>query len=100
MKKSKQATHGKYFETNWNNIKNTRKGTKSLVSLKTVASSVPTICSLDNAGDTTTNPYDIAHIFNNFFAFIAETMKKKLKMKILRMTAAVQYFCNLLKIKK
>ena len=76
MKKSKQATHGKYFETNWNNIKNTRKGTKSLVSLKTVASSVPTICSLDNAGDTTTNPYDIAHIFNNFFAFIAETMKK------------------------
>ena len=38
MKKSKQAYYEKYFERNWNNIKNTWKGTKSLLSLKTVAS--------------------------------------------------------------
>ena len=56
MKKSKQVY--------WN-IKNTWKGIKSLISLKTVAFSVPTVLSLDN-DDTTTNPYDIANTFNNY----------------------------------
>ena len=78
MKKSKQAYYDKYFERNWNNIKNTWKGIKSLISLKTVASSVPTVLSLDN-GDTITNPYDIANTFNNYFASIAETTKKSIK---------------------
>ena len=74
--KSKQA-YDKYFERNWN-IKNTWKGIKSLISLRTVASHVPTILSLDN-GDTITNPYDIANTFNNYFASIAETTKKSIK---------------------
>ena len=43
MKKSKQTYYDKYFEKIWNNIKNTRKGIKSLISLKTVASNVPTV---------------------------------------------------------
>ena len=76
MKRSKQAYFDKYFEANWNNIRNTWKGIKSLITLKSVASNVPTIPSLDN-GDTITNPYDIANTFNNYFASIAETMKKK-----------------------
>ena len=33
MKKSKQASYDKYFERNWNNIKNTWKEIKSLISL-------------------------------------------------------------------
>ena len=78
MKKSKQAYYNKYFERNWNNIKNTWKGIKSLISLKTVASNVPTVLSLDN-GDTITNPYDIANTFNNYFASIAETTKRSIK---------------------
>ena len=76
MKKSKQAYFDKYFEANWNNIKNTWKGIKSLITLKSVASNVPTVLSLDN-GDTITNPYDIANTFNNYLASIAETTKKK-----------------------
>ena len=52
------------------------KGFKSLISLKTIASNVPTVLSLDN-GDTVTNPYDIANTFNNYFASIAETAKKR-----------------------
>ena len=64
MKKSKQAYYDKYFERNWNTIKNTWKGIKSLISLQTVASSVPTVLSLDNC-DTLTNPYDIANTFTN-----------------------------------
>ena len=75
MKKTKQAYCDKYFERNWKNIKNTWKGIKSLISLKTVASSVPTVLFLDN-GDTITNPYDIANTFNNYYACIAETTKK------------------------
>ena len=67
MKKSKQAYYDKYFERNWNNIKNKRNGIKFLISLKTVASNVPTVLSLDN-GDTITNPYDIANTFNKYFA--------------------------------
>ena len=78
MKKSKQAYYDKCFERNWNNIKNTWKGIKSLISLKTVAPSVPTVLSLDN-GDTITNPYDTANTFNNYFASIAETTKKSIK---------------------
>ena len=75
MKKSKQAYYDRYFEKNWKNIKNTWKGIKSLIYLKTVASSIPTVLSLDN-GDTITNPYDLANTFNNYFASIAETTKK------------------------
>ena len=37
--------------------------------------SVPTALSLDN-GDNITNPYDVANTFNNYFASIAETVKK------------------------
>ena len=39
--------------------------------------SLPISLSLDN-GDTVTNPYDIANTFNNYFAPIAETMKKSI----------------------
>ena len=58
----------------WNNIKNTWKGIKSLISLK----SVPTVLSRENR-DTITNTYDIANTFNNYFASIAETTKKNIK---------------------
>ena len=78
MKKSKQAYYNRYFEKNWKSIKNTWKGIKAVISLKTVASNIPTVLSLDN-GDTMTNPYDIANTFNNYFAFIAETTKKSIK---------------------
>ena len=67
------------LKKNWKNIKNTWKGIKSLTSLKTVASSIPTVLFLDNS-DTITNPYDIANTFNNYFASIAETTKKKYKI--------------------
>ena len=77
MKKSKQAYYDKYFERNWNKIKNTWKRIKSLIFLKTVSSRVPTVLSLKN-GDTITNPYGIANTLNNFFASIAGTMKKSI----------------------
>ena len=45
MKKSKQVYYDRYFERNWNNIKNTWKRIKSVISLKTVASSILTVLS-------------------------------------------------------
>ena len=108
MKKSKQAYYDKYFERNCNNIKNTCKGIKSLIFLKTLAFYIATVLSLDN-GDTVTNPYDIANTFNNYFASIAETTKKKKKKKkihinifqtIFQMKVVVQCFCNPLIKKK
>ena len=79
MKKSKQACYDEYFEINWNNMKSTEKGIKSLISLKTVASNVSTVLSLDN-DDTVTDPYNVANTINNYFATIAETAKKRQKI--------------------
>ena len=75
MKKSKQVYYDRYFERNWNNIQNTWGGIKCLISLKTVAFSIPTKLSLDN-GDIITNPYDIVNTINSYFASIAETTKR------------------------
>ena len=76
MKKSKQVYYDRYFERSWNSIKNTWKQIKSLISLKTVASSIPSVLCLDNGDTIITSPYDIANTFNNYFASIAETTKK------------------------
>ena len=72
MKKSKLAYYDKYFEKNWNNIKNTWKGIKSLISLKTVASHVPTQFSdyLSNESSSTiflqpTDKEEIANIISS-----------------------------------
>ena len=99
-KKNKRA-YDKYFERNWNNIKNTWKGIKSLISLKTAASRVPTALSLNN-GDTITNLYDIANTFNNYFASIAETTKKSINYShnLFQKKVVVQYFWNVLLKKK
>ena len=104
MKKSKQTYYDEYFERNCSNIKYTWKGIKSLISLKNVASRVPTVLSFNN-GDTITYPYDIANNFNNYFISIAETTKKSRKyfqkhFSFFQMKVVIQYFCNLLIKKK
>ena len=45
MKKNKQVYYNKYLETNWNYIENTWKVMKTIISLKTVASSVSNVLS-------------------------------------------------------
>ena len=75
MKKSKHTYYGKYFDGNLNNIENTWIGIKSLISLKSIASSIPTILSFNN-GDTITSPNDTANTFDNYFPSITETTKK------------------------
>ena len=81
MKKRKQVYYDKYFERNWNSINNARPGIKSLISLKTIASSIPIVLTLGN-GDTITNPDDITYTFDNYFASIANATKKKIHINI------------------
>ena len=75
---------------------------KSLSSLKTVASSVPTVLSLD----TITNSCNIANTFNNHFAIYSWKYKKTKNIHVnifqlmFQMKVVVQYFCNLLLTKK
>ena len=76
MKKREQTYYNKCFETNWNNIKNTQKEIKSLISLKTLASSTLNVPSRDN-GNTIATPHDTVNIFNNYFVSIIETTKIK-----------------------
>ena len=73
MRKSNQAYYEKYFEANWNNVKNTWKGIRSIIFLKTIASYVQAVLSLDN-GDTITNLYDTGGLFDIYFASIRETI--------------------------
>ena len=77
---------------------------KSLIFLKTVVPSAPTMLSRYN-DNTVTNPYDIANTFNNYFVSIAETTKNNTKYlhkhfsdlrNILGMSVIAQYFCDLL----
>ena len=70
---------------------------QSLIFLKTVASSAPTLFSCDNSNIT--NPYNNVNIFNSYFASIAETTKNNIKyihiniyQTILRKNLIVQYF--------
>ena len=70
LKRSKQSYFSKLFECNWNNIKNTWKEIKSLISLKNISTSVPR--TLNHNNKTVTNPFEIANIFNNHFASVAQ----------------------------
>ena len=70
------------------------------MSLKTAASSVSTVLSLDHS-DTIVNLFEIANTFNNYFVSIAETTKKRHKIfthkhfsDYLANENIIQYFCN------
>ena len=70
LKKAKQNYYNQYFEANMNNIKNTWKGIKSILTIKNTSSDLPKCLSSNNS--TFTNQVEISNIFNNYFASIAE----------------------------
>ena len=64
LKQSKTNYYNHYFETNWNSIKNTWKGIKSILNIESI--SADNIKSLTVDGITISNP--ISNIFNNYFS--------------------------------
>ena len=59
-----------FFGSNWNNIKNTWKGIKSLITLKDISTTVPR--ALIHNNKTVINPVEVANIFNKHLVSIAE----------------------------
>ena len=61
-----------------NNIKNTWKGIKSIITIKNLSSDIPK--SLSYNGSTITNKVEISNIFNNYFATITENTKENISV--------------------
>ena len=92
LKRSKQNYYKKYFESNLNNSKNTWKGIKSIITMKNVISTVPR--TLSHGVNTTTNPCEIANIFNNYFASVAETAKQNINYSHKHFSEYLKHQCN------
>ena len=68
MKKSEINYYNHYFMTNCDNIKNNWKGIKSILNINNTHSNIPKI--LVSNDTASTEPIEIANIFNNFFTFL------------------------------
>ena len=88
MKKSKMNYYNHYFETNVDNIKNTWKGIKYILNINNNLSYTPKI--LVSNDTASTEPIEIANIFNNFFISIAAKTRESIKY-------SHKHFSNLLK---
>ena len=78
LEQSKKPYYNNYFRNNINNIKNTWKGIKSIISLNTKESESPKIL-LSNKGEFLTNPNDITNQLNNIFCSVASTIQSNIK---------------------
>ena len=77
LKKSKQIYYTKYFESNWNNIRNTWKGIKPIISIKNIITTIAYSIEFNNR--TITDPTTMSNVFNNYFTSIAEKTKSNIK---------------------
>ena len=78
LKQSKTNYYNHCFETNWNSIKNTWKGLKSILNIKNFSADIPKTLNVDGA--IISNPVEISNIFNNYFSSI--TTKTKLNISL------------------
>ena len=76
IKESKQKYFNNYFQNNVNNIKNTSKGIKWIISLKAKDSEIPKIIKTEH-GETFTDPKLIADNFNSFFLISSPISPRK-----------------------
>ena len=76
-KKSKMNYCNHYFKTNCDNIKNTWKGIKSILNINNNQSNILKI--LVSNDTTSTEPTEIANMFNNFFTSTAARTKENIK---------------------
>ena len=75
LKQNKKNYYDKYFKDNINNIKNTWKGIRSIISLQKTSNDSPKIISLED--HTVTDPRTIANTFNNFFSSVAAGLQSE-----------------------
>ena len=77
LKRSKTNYYNHNLYINLKNIKNTWKGTKSILSIKLNPSNIPKI--LNANVSTIKSPVEIPNVFNNYFSFIASQTKVNIK---------------------
>ena len=73
MKHCKTNYYNHYFESKWNDIKNTWKGSKSILTIKNISADIPK--SLSVYGTTISNPMAIWNVFKNYFSSIDNKTK-------------------------
>ena len=78
LEQSKKPYYNNYFRNNINNIKNTWKGIKSIISLNTKESESPKIL-LSNKGEFLTNPIYITNQLNKMFCSVASIIQSNIK---------------------
>ena len=71
---SKSNFYDKYFTFNQKNIRKVWEGVKSIISSRSTNTSSPTCINIDN--NLVTDPLTIANSFNNYFASIADNIRK------------------------
>ena len=65
MKKSEMNYYNHPFKNNWDNIKNTWKGIKSILNINNTHSNIPKILVSNNTQSA--EPIEIANIYQQFF---------------------------------
>ena len=89
LKECKQMYYTKYFESNWNNIRNTWKGIKTIISIKNITTTIPHSIEFNNR--TITDPTAMSNVFNNYFTSIAEKTKSNIKFSPKHNRLPIQY---------
>ena len=77
IKQSKHKYFNKFFEDNWNIMKNAWKWIKNIITLNNFSSAVPRALSINDV--TTSNPCYIANTFSYYFISIAKKSKENIK---------------------
>ena len=77
LNRNKHTYFSSFFQNHVNDLKNTWKGIKRIISLKDSRSTVPSTIIEDNI--SLTNPKDIADAFNNYFSNVATGIKSSIK---------------------
>ena len=78
LKQSKTNYYNHYFETNWNSIKTTREGIKSILNIKNISANILKSLAVDDT--TISNPVAISNIFNNYFSSITNNTKHNISI--------------------
>ena len=84
IRKSKQNHFSKYFSDNAKNLRETWKGIKNIIQIKSNTNSPPT-CIFDK-GSSITDPSQIANVFNDYFSSIGESLQSKIHSSHLHFT--------------
>ena len=87
LKESKRTYFTRYFQENLNDLKNTWKGIKKIICLKSSQSSLPTAITIK--GKTIVHPTEIANSFNDYFTNVAVNIQSSIKF-------ANRNFCDFL----